>query len=139
MISLVDLQKNDKVICHNDLSPCNTVFVKNEPIAIIDWDSASIGERWEDITYILWLWINIGSLKRDEIDILGQMKTALSFYGNVSGMTDHFADKLIWRMDKVIMDMDPKNYQYKRTKDWVFSLNCGSNKIDKLLLRKLDN
>ena len=47
-----------KVICHNDLSPCNTVFRNDVPVAIIDWDSAAFGERWEDLTYILWLWIN---------------------------------------------------------------------------------
>ncbi|MFQ7077181.1 MAG: hypothetical protein DBX65_01520 [Oscillospiraceae bacterium] len=44
-----------KVICHNDLSPCNTVFRNNHPVGIIDWDSAAYGERWEDLTYILWL------------------------------------------------------------------------------------
>lgn len=108
-----------KVICHNDLSPCNTVFVNNEPIAIIDWDSACAGERWHDITYILWLWINIGSHHRGNIDILGQMKAALDFYGADNETVKNFADKLIWRMDKVITDMLPENYQYEKTKDWV--------------------
>lgn len=110
---------SEKVICHNDLSPCNTVFENNIPIAIIDWDGAAIGERWEDLTYILWLWINIGSHDRKNIDILGQMKKALSAYGADQITLSGFADKLIWRMDKVIYEMSPDNYQYERTKDWV--------------------
>lgn len=108
-----------KVICHNDLSPCNTVFRNDIPVAIIDWDSAAFGERWEDLAYILWLWINIGSHQRNEIDIMGQMKAALSAYRADEQTLCGFADKLIWRMDKVIADMSPDNYQYERTKDWV--------------------
>ena len=114
-----DFTKNNQVVCHNDLSPCNTVFVDNKPIAIIDWDSASVGERWEDLTYIIWLWVNIGSHKRNKIDILGQMKTALSAYGADKQTLSSFADKLIWRMDKVLAEMSTDNYQYERTKDWV--------------------
>ena len=37
------LGDSDKVICHNDLSPCNTVFRDGIPVAVIDWDGASIG------------------------------------------------------------------------------------------------
>ena len=111
--------RSEKVVCHNDLSPCNTVFVDNMPVAIIDWDSACVGERWEDLTYILWLWINIGSHDRANIDILGQMKAALAAYGADSETRKNFADKLIWRMDKVIAEMAPDNYQYEKTKDWV--------------------
>lgn len=111
--------KSNKVVCHNDLSPCNTVFVAKQPVAIIDWDSAAIGERWEDLTYIIWLWINIGSHNRNKINILGQMKTSLNAYGADNETLYDFANKLIWRMDKVIFDMSKDNYQYERTKDWV--------------------
>lgn len=110
---------SDAVICHNDLSPCNTVFDGEQPIAIIDWDSARIGERYEDLTYILWLWINIGSHDRKNIDNLGQMKTALDAYGANSETLQDFADKLIMRMDRVIAEMSPDNYQYEKTKEWV--------------------
>lgn len=108
-----------KVICHNDLSPCNTVFRNGIPVAIIDWDSAAFGERWEDLTYIFWLWINIGNHKRDEIDIMGQMKSALAVYRADEQTLRGFADKLIWRMNKVVAEMPPDNDRYERTKDWV--------------------
>ena len=117
--SSIKITHSDLVICHNDLSPCNVVFQNCNPIAIIDWDSADIGERWEDLTYIVWLWINIGSHQRDKIDILGQMKTALSVYGADRDTMTNFADKLIWRMDKVLQEMPPDNKQFERTKDWV--------------------
>ncbi len=97
-----DFAPEGKVICHNDLSPCNTVFRNDIPVAIIDWDSAAFGERWEDLTYILWLWINIGSHQRNKIDIMGQMKVALTSYRADEQTLCGFADKLIWRMDKVI-------------------------------------
>lgn len=117
-LSLRFTRKN-QVICHNDLSPCNTVFVDNMPVAIIDWDSACVGERWEDLTYILWLWINIGSHDRANIDILGQTKAALFAYGADAQTLKNFSGKLIWRMNKVIAEMSPNNYQYEKTKDWV--------------------
>ena len=115
----LDFTNSKKVVCHNDLSPCNTVFQNNRPVGIIDWDSAAPGERWEDLTYILWLWINIGSHRRSEINILGQMKTALSAYNADKKTLANFADKLIWRMEKVVSQMSPQNFQYERTKNWV--------------------
>lgn len=114
-----DFTGGSNVVCHNDLSPCNTVFVDGSPAGIIDWDGACIGERWHDLTYILWLWINIGSHHRDSIDIIGQMKAALASYGADAGTCLAFSDKLAWRMDKVLHDMSPNNYQYERTKDWI--------------------
>lgn len=46
-----------------------------------------------------------------------QMKAALNAYRADEQTLCGFADKLIWRMDKVIADMAPDNYQYERTKD----------------------
>lgn len=48
------------VICHNDLSPCNFVFVDGLPAALIDFDSASPGTRLWDLGYAAWLWLDIG-------------------------------------------------------------------------------
>lgn len=109
----------EKVLCHNDLSSCNTVFLKKKPIGIIDWDSVAYGERWEDITYILWLWINIGSHTRNTEKILRQIQQALYFYGPDKSLQNDFPDKLIWRMHKVLDTMDQTNRQYPRTKEWV--------------------
>jgi hypothetical protein len=39
--SYESLQGRRKVICHNDLSPRNTVFRDGRPVAFLDWDLAS--------------------------------------------------------------------------------------------------
>lgn len=40
-------------------------------------------------------------------------------YGADRDTMTNFADKLIWRMDKVLQEMPPDNKQFERTKDWV--------------------
>lgn len=44
------------VVCHNDPSPCNYVFVAARPVAFIDFDHAAPGERLRDVAYAGWLW-----------------------------------------------------------------------------------
>jgi Ser/Thr protein kinase RdoA (MazF antagonist) len=43
------LTGEEEVVCHNDLSPCNTVFVKGMPSAFIDFDEAAPGSRSQDL------------------------------------------------------------------------------------------
>ena len=44
------------VVCHNDPSPCNSVFVAGSPAAFIDFDHAAPGDRLRDVAYAGWLW-----------------------------------------------------------------------------------
>lgn len=50
-----------EVICHNDPSPCNFVFQKGLPVAMIDFDAAAAGTRAYDLGYAAWLWLDFGS------------------------------------------------------------------------------
>jgi hypothetical protein len=50
-----------EVACHNDLSPCNTVFRDRRPVAFIDFDAAAPGSRAWDLGYAAWLWLDLGN------------------------------------------------------------------------------
>ena len=42
---------NKEVICHNDFAPYNVTFINNEPVGIIDFDTACPAPREWDIAY----------------------------------------------------------------------------------------
>ena len=54
------LAGGEEVVCHNDLSPCNVVFVGGLPTAFIDFDEAAPGPRSRDLGYALWMFLDLG-------------------------------------------------------------------------------
>jgi len=55
-----ELKGDRETICHGDPGPCNTVFLNDLPVAMIDFDAARPGFRREDVGYAAWLWLSIG-------------------------------------------------------------------------------
>jgi Ser/Thr protein kinase RdoA (MazF antagonist) len=55
------LAGSQEVVCHGDLSPCNFVFDRGKPVAMIDFDAAAPGSRLDDLGYALFLWLNLGT------------------------------------------------------------------------------
>jgi hypothetical protein len=52
-----DLSGDAEVVCHNDLSPRNTVYDPDmRAIAFIDWDLAEPGRRVHDVALMCWQW-----------------------------------------------------------------------------------
>lgn len=63
------LCEGEETVCHNDLSPCNTIFAGGLPRAFIDFDTAAPGPRSQDLGYALWMFLNLGP---DGVDIRTQ-------------------------------------------------------------------
>ena len=60
------LAADQEVVCHNDLSPKNTVYrgldgAGLRPVAFIDWDLAAPGARIHDVAHVCWQYIGLGS------------------------------------------------------------------------------
>ena len=58
------LAGRDEVVCHNDLSPKNTVYRGDglgfRAVAFVDWDIASPGKRIHDIGHMCWQYVGLG-------------------------------------------------------------------------------
>jgi hypothetical protein len=50
-----------EIVCHGDISPCNTVLQDGTPVALIDFDAAAPGRRIDDLAYGLFLWLDLGN------------------------------------------------------------------------------
>lgn len=55
--SMVGAPADGDVICHNDLSPANTVYDEDGPRAFIDWDLAAPAPRLWDIAYAVYRFV----------------------------------------------------------------------------------
>ena len=55
-----------EVVCHNDLSPKNTLYRGEgsdaRPVAFFDWDLAAPGERIADVAHACWQYPGLGQV-----------------------------------------------------------------------------
>ncbi|MGH6888382.1 MAG: phosphotransferase [Rhizomicrobium sp.] len=77
-----------EIACHNDLSPCNTVFRDGRPVALIDFDAAAPGSRAHDLGYATWLWLDIGNAGRSAAEQRRRLRLFLAAYGSIMGERD---------------------------------------------------
>lgn len=62
------LAADHEVVCHNDLSPKNTVYrlgTDPRPVAFLDWDIAAPGERLADVAHTCWQYTGLGPGRSD--------------------------------------------------------------------------
>ena len=71
-----------EVACHNDLSPCNTVFRDGQPYAFIDFDAAGPGSRAYDLGYAAWLWLDVGGESYTSCEQTRRLRLFVSAYGS---------------------------------------------------------
>ncbi len=50
-----------EVVCHGELGPHNTVFVGDDAIALIDFDTAAPGPRLHDLDHAAWFFAEVGA------------------------------------------------------------------------------
>jgi hypothetical protein len=78
------LAGEQEVVCHNDLSPKNTVYRSAdeplEPIALIDWDLAAPGRRVHDVAHLCWQYLHLGP-GTDPSWASGRMREVSDAYG----------------------------------------------------------
>ncbi|MEI8410473.1 MULTISPECIES: phosphotransferase [unclassified Kribbella] len=81
-----------EVVCHNDLSPKNTVYTKDggRAIAFIDWDIAAPGERIHDLAFICWQYAELGDVAR----VVPQWEALLDGYGPTD--TSQLVPTILW-------------------------------------------
>ncbi|WP_405407173.1 phosphotransferase [Streptomyces decoyicus] len=64
-----ELAGSHEVVCHNDLSPKNTIYRPVSgvlrPVAFIDWDLAAPGARIHDVAHVCWQYLELGPSVED--------------------------------------------------------------------------
>jgi Ser/Thr protein kinase RdoA (MazF antagonist) len=68
-------------VCHGDYGPWNLVWRDGDPVAIIDFDQAHVGEAWEDVAYALRFFVGYGFAEAAPEELARRTRLALEAYG----------------------------------------------------------
>jgi Ser/Thr protein kinase RdoA (MazF antagonist) len=115
------LAGDQEVVCHHDLSPCNTVFVNGLPQAFIDFDATAPGPRWSDLAYAAWLWLDLGN---DRINGRYQGRRLRAFcaaygYTGPGSFAELILKRQQWQLDRIWADAPFPPEQLRRAIDWM--------------------
>lgn len=94
-----DLAGGHEVVCHNDLSPKNTVYDKAfMPFAFIDWDLAAPGARVHDVAHVCWQYLALGP----GVDDAAAAGRGIRAIAGGYGLSDRSAlvDTILWWQDR---------------------------------------
>ncbi|MBU1304024.1 MAG: phosphotransferase [Alphaproteobacteria bacterium] len=73
-----------EIMCHNDWTPANTVFVKDVPFGMIDFDTIMPGTRLWDLTYSAWTWLGLSEERWSPHDQLRRLELFVAAYDHPS-------------------------------------------------------
>jgi phosphotransferase family enzyme len=91
-----------EVVCHNDLSPKNTVYRPDAgvlvPVAFIDWDIAAPGRRIHDVAHVCWQYAGLGPGRTD----VGAAARLLRVVADAYGLADRagLVEAILWWQDR---------------------------------------
>jgi hypothetical protein len=96
------LAAGQEAVCHNDLSPANTVYRDDgdglRPVAFIDWDLAAPGDRQHDVAHVCWQFAGLGP-GRTDIAVAGHaLRVICAGYGIRGG--PGLIDTILWWQDR---------------------------------------
>ncbi|MEV6850626.1 GNAT family N-acetyltransferase [Actinoplanes sp. NPDC051411] len=99
-----DLAGGHEVVCHNDLSPKNTVYRESLPVAFVDWDIAAPGERIHDVAHVCWQYVGLGPAVPDAAEAARLVRVIADAYG----LADRTAlvDTIMWWQDRCWRGID---------------------------------
>jgi hypothetical protein len=96
------LAGDQEVVCHNDLSPRNTVYHDTgrglRPVAFIDWDIAAPGRRIHDLAHACWQYPDLGPRLADASEAGRRVRLLCDAYG----LDDRgeVVDAILWWQDR---------------------------------------
>ena len=90
------------VVCHNDLSPKNTVYRDDgegmRPIAFLDWDIAAPGARIHDVAHMCWQYLDLGPGVQDLATTSNRLRLMCDAYGLVD--RSQIVEAVLWWQDR---------------------------------------
>lgn len=100
------LADDQEVVCHNDLSPKNTVYRGDgegmRPVALTDWDLAAPGARIHDIAHMCWQYLGLGPAAADVVAASHRVRLMCNAYG-LSGRS-RVVETILWWEDRCWRD-----------------------------------
>jgi hypothetical protein len=103
-----DLAGTEEVVCHNDLSPKNTVYREDNgvmtPVAFIDWDLAAPNRRILDVAQVCWKFLSLGPSVPDSIVCSHQLRLVCDAYGLAD--RHELIDRILWWQEAAIWGIE---------------------------------